>query len=88
MWLLRLSLVSVSTPAMGLFFISWGYKTHAQSKSQVHVPVHMTTDWSNRRMVYSTPSSLPLAWRLQAKPRYLQQWAWRKAPATQTQPSQ
>lgn len=36
-------------------------------------PTHLTTDWSHRHMVFSAPSSIFHAWRLQAEPRYLHQ---------------
>ncbi|MGB6821806.1 MAG: hypothetical protein WBE21_06985 [Candidatus Acidiferrales bacterium] len=87
LWLLRWSLVSTCTLAIALFFISWANKTHAQSQPQVHVPVHMTSDWSNRHMVYSKPSAAE-ALRFQAIPRYVQQVTRRNAPATQRQPAQ
>jgi negative regulator of sigma E activity len=67
--LIRLSLASVCTLAVALLVASWNKKTHAQN----HIPAPMTTDWSNRHMVYSAPSSMMHAWRLQAEPRYLHQ---------------
>ena len=79
--LIRLSLASVCTLVVALLVVSWNKKTHAQN----HTPVHMTTDWSNRHMVYSAPSSVMQAWRLQFEPRYLHQLARRNAPAAQTQ---
>lgn len=81
---IRLSLGLFGALVMLLFLVSWGRKTHAQN----HTPVHMTTDWSNRHMVYSAPSSTPQAWRLQAEPRYLHQLARRKAPDLQAQSAQ
>jgi hypothetical protein len=48
----------------------------------------MTTDWSNRHMVYSTPSSMAQAWRFQAERRYLDQRMRRNAPAMQVQGAQ
>jgi hypothetical protein len=69
-WVVRLGLISGCTLALTVFVLSWGVKTRAQE----HTPVHMTTDWSNRHMVYSSPSSMSQAWRLQAEPRYLHQW--------------
>lgn len=68
-WTIRLGLVLACILLVSLFLLSWGKKAHAQG----HTPVHMTTDWSNRHMVYSTPSSMAQAWRLQAEPRYLHQ---------------
>jgi hypothetical protein len=69
---------------MVLFLLSWGKKTQAQS----HTPVHMTTDWSNRHMVYSTPSSMAQAWRLQSEPRYIHQWLRRNAMSSQAEKAQ
>jgi hypothetical protein len=37
-------------------------------------PVHLTTDWSNRHLVFSQPRSLPDSWRLRNEPRYGHQW--------------
>ena len=80
-WLVRFALASVCALAVVLFLVSWSKKTHAQT----HIPVHMTTDWSNRHMVYSAPSSMAQAWRLQAEPRYLHQLIRRSAPAMQAE---
>jgi len=65
--LVTLILVFASALALALILVSH------RAKAQEHVPVHMTTDWSNRHMIYSAPSTLAQAWRLQAEPRYLQQ---------------
>jgi hypothetical protein len=54
-------------------------RTRAQGNAEGHAPVHMTTDWSNRHMIYSAPSSMAQAWRLQAEPRYVHQWTRRNA---------
>ena len=83
-WVVRFALASVCALAVVLFVASWGKKTQAQT----HTPVHMTTDWSNRHMVYSAPSSMAQAWRLQAEPRYLHQLTRRNAPAMQPQAAQ
>jgi hypothetical protein len=80
-WLIRLGLASACTLAVALFLLTWGKRAHAQG----HTPVHMTTDWSNRHMVYSAPSSFEQAWRLQAEPRYLNQWTRRNAASSQAQ---
>ena len=80
-WVVRLGLASVCTLAAALFLLSWGRKTHAEG----HVPVHMTTDWSSRHMVYSAPSSIGQALRLQAEPRYLHQWTRRNVVPSQAQ---
>jgi len=58
-------------------------RTRAQGNAQVHTPVHMTTDWSNRHMIYSAPSSMAQAWRLEAETRYVHQWTRRNAAALQ-----
>jgi hypothetical protein len=71
--LLRLVLVFASTLALAMVLVS--EKTRAQD----HVPVHMTTDWSNRHMVYTAPSTFEEAWRLRAEPRYLEQFVRRNS---------
>jgi len=83
-WVVRLCLISGCTLAVAVFLLSWGRKTHAQG----HTPVHMTTDWSNRHMVYSAPSSLGQALKLQAEPRYLHQWTRRNVVPPQAQAAQ
>ena len=81
----RFGLVSVCTLAVALFLLSWGKKTRAQGG---HAPVHMTSDWSNRHMVYSAPSSIVQALKLQAEPRYMNQWTQRNVKPTQAQAAQ
>ncbi len=83
-WVFRMGLISGCTLALAVFLVSWGAKTHAQG----HTPVHMTTDWSNRHMVYSAPSSLGQALKLQAEPRYLHQWTRRNVVPSQAQSAQ
>ena len=83
-WVVRLYLISGCTLAVAVFLVLWGTKTHAQG----HTPVHMTTDWSNRHMVYSAPSSLGQALKLQAEPRYLHQWTRRNVVPPQAQAAQ
>ena len=39
-------------------------------------------------MVYSAPSSMAQAWRLQSEPRYLHQWTRRNAMSSQAQNAQ
>jgi hypothetical protein len=75
-WLARMVLVFASTLALALILVS------QRTKAQEHVPVHMTTDWSNRHMIYSTPSTMAQQWRLQAEPRYLQQWMRRNSASS------
>ena len=83
--LVRLGVASTCTLTAALFLLSWGMRTHAQDGAQGHTPVHMTTDWSNRHMVYSAPSSMTEAWRLQAESRYLHQWTRRNVATSQAQ---
>ena len=80
-WLIRSGLVSVSVLAVALLMVSWGGRTHAQD----HTPVHVTTDWSNRHMIYSAPSLTREGLILQTEPRYQHQVLRRNAPATQAQ---
>jgi len=84
--LVRLSVAAVLTLVAALYLLSRGTtQMRAQQSDQGHTPIHMTTDWSNRHMVYSAPSTLAEAWRLQAEPRYLHQWTRRNLVAGQKQ---
>jgi len=83
--LVRLAAASTCTLAAALSLLFWGVRTHAQNSTQGHTPVHMTTDWSTRHMVYSAPSSMADAWRLQAESRYLQQWTRRNVGNSRAQ---
>lgn len=85
-WAVRVGLAAGCALAFALFLVTWVKKTHAQS--QPHVPVHITTDWSNRHMIYSAPSTVSKSLQLQAEPRYTQQLARRAARATQAQSGQ
>jgi hypothetical protein len=73
-WPIRLALVSILTLSGILILASRSVKTYAQNETPNHVRMPLVTDWSNRHMIYSSPSTLSQAWRLQAEPRYLQQW--------------
>jgi hypothetical protein len=42
-------------------------------------PVHMTTDWSHRHLIFSAPKNLIHAFQLSSNPRYVQQWMRRNA---------
>jgi hypothetical protein len=84
-WVGELCLAAACILAAVLLLVSWSVRTYAQNNSQGHTPVHMTTDWSNRHMVYSAPSSMAQAWRLQAESRYLNQWTRRNAAPPQAQ---
>lgn len=66
----RLLAASGLTLVSALLLVPRGSKISAQG----HFPIHSTTDWSNRHLVYSAPSSMMHAWKLQAEPRYLDQW--------------
>ena len=48
--------------------------THAQNG-----PVHMSTDWSHRHLIFSQPHSLMDGFKLSGNPRYVQQWIRRNA---------
>jgi hypothetical protein len=78
-WVARLAVVALCTVAGVLLLASRSPKAHAQN----HIPVSMTTDWSNRHMVYSAPSSVAQSLRLQAEPRYLHQLTRRNSVAAQ-----
>ena len=83
---IRLGVASTLVLAGTFFLLTRGTtKTNAQEGEQGHTPIHMTTDWSNRHMVYSAPSSVGEAWRLQAEPRYLHQWTRRNVKPAQAQ---
>src|ERR1022692_4260578 len=42
-------------------------------------PVHLTTDWSHRHLVFSPPHGLMHQFQLSRNPRYVQQWVRRNA---------
>jgi len=48
-----------------------------------HVPLHASTDWSHRHMVYSAPANDYQAWQLLQSPRYRDQVIKRQAAAMQ-----
>ncbi len=53
-WIVRSVLIAVFA-LVGVVVFVWRSSTlHAQAQ---HTPVHMTTDWSNRHVVFSAPSS-------------------------------
>lgn len=83
--LVRWGVASIFTLASALFLLLWGVRTHAQEGSQGRAPVHMSSDWSTRHMVYSAPSSMAQAWRLQAEARYLHQWTRRNLRSSEAQ---
>jgi hypothetical protein len=53
--LIRLAALSTLILATALVLLCWKTKAYAQNGAQERSPVHMTTDWSNRHMVYSPP---------------------------------
>jgi hypothetical protein len=73
-WPIRLTLASILILPGILFLASRNTKTYAQNRTLAHIPVPLVTDWSHRHMIYSSPSTLAQTWRLEAEPRYLQQW--------------
>jgi hypothetical protein len=82
--LVRLGLASLSTLVAALLLVAFAKRTHAQD----HAPVHMTTDWSNRHMIYSAPSSAREGLILQTEPRYQHQVLRRSVAATQSEVGQ
>jgi len=44
-----------------------------------NAPVHMTSDWSHRHLVFSSPRDLMQQFKLSSSPRYVQQWVRRNA---------
>ena len=69
-WIVRSVLISVFA-LTGVLFLAWrSSPTHAQAP---HVPVHMTTDWSNRHVVFSAPTTSEQKNKIQADQRYIQQ---------------
>jgi hypothetical protein len=84
-WLVKSSLAPACALAVMLFLMVWSMRTHAQSNAQDHIPVHVTSDWSNRHMVYSAPSSPAQEQKLKAEPRYVNQLTQRSNPAPRTQ---
>lgn len=77
-WLVRLGLISASALALALLVLPLRMRTRAQGN---HSPVHMTTDWSNRHMIFSPPHSTIDGLKLQAQARYLHQSLRRNAAA-------
>lgn len=81
--LIRWTLILVCALVGILVFTKSDSITHAQAR---HVPVHMTSDWSNRHVVYSAPKSNEKIKSLQADPRYRQQLVERRAPSVGVAP--
>jgi hypothetical protein len=60
-------------------------------QAQGHSPVHLPTDWSHRHLLFSPPTSMAQAWKLQTEPRYWHQWYRHHAadrPSTDSRPSE
>ena len=87
-WIVRYGLIRACTLTVVLCLLSWSMRTHAQNAAQAHIPVHRTSDWSTRHMVYSAPSSPSLARKLEAEPRHMQQWTRRNTAVPQVQSAQ
>ena len=75
---IRLALIAAATLALALLVLPLVTGTRAQVSQ---APVHMTTDWSNRHMIFSPPHSTIDGLKLQAQQRYVQQWTRRNATA-------
>src|SRR5579864_1900830 len=73
--LLRWALITACSLAVGVVFVS--RVTRAQTE-----PLHMTKDWSHRHMVFSAPTSIEQALKLQGDARYQQQFVRRNWAAT------
>ena len=78
-WIVRLILLSAAI--LALVMVSASRRPGAQA--QGHVPVHLTTDWSHRHVVFSAPGTFEQAMRLQNEPRYWHQWFRRYARTIQ-----
>ena len=81
--IIRWALVSISALLVVLLLIRRSSIVHVQAQ---HVPIHMTSDWSNRHVVYSTPSSAPIANQLRADHRYQRQLVIRKGLSPEVAP--
>jgi len=78
-WIVRSVLIAIFV-LIGAAFFAWrGSTTRAQAQ---HIPVHMTTDWSNRHVVFSAPTSAEQTRKLQADPRFVQQQMARQGAAS------
>ena len=73
--LLRWALITACSLAVVVLFVS--RVTRAQTE-----PLHMTKDWSHRHMVFSAPTSIEQALKLQGDSRYQQQFVRRNWAAT------
>jgi hypothetical protein len=69
-WIVR-SVFIVVFALVGVAVFAWRNSTiRAQAQ---HTPVHMTTDWSNRHVVFSAPTDAEQLKKLQSDPRFVQQ---------------
>ena len=68
-WVVRSVLIAVFA-LVGAVLFAWRNST---AHAQTHVPVHMTTDWSNRHVVFSAPTTSEQSRKIQLDPRYIQQ---------------
>jgi hypothetical protein len=55
--------------AMG---VVWG-PSRARTRAVTHFPVHLSTDWSHRHLLFSAPATRTQEWRLAAEPRFIEQ---------------
>ena len=75
--LLSIAAVTLAFGAIIVFAIVGRVAPIRAQESQVRIP--LVTDWTHRHMIYSAPSSLPEAFRLQNEQRYILQWLRRRA---------
>jgi len=88
-WHIRLAQILLGSAIVLALFVTRGIRAGNE-------PVHLTTDWSHRHLVFSPPNGLIQQFRLSGNVRYVQQWVrrnaekqgdgdgwrWRRAPET------
>ena len=79
-WIVRTVLIAMFALVAVVLFAWRSTTTRAQAQ---HNPVHMTTDWSNRHVVFSAPTSAEQNRKIQADPRYMQQQMARQTAASE-----
>lgn len=67
--IVRSVLIAVFVLVGAVLFV-WRNST---ARAQSHVPVHMTTDWSSRHVVFSTPTTAEQSRKIQLDQRYVRQ---------------
>ena len=75
----RLVLVAVCILAGIALWVLRTTRTYAQNQTPIHIQVSITSDWSNRHVVFTTPATPAQALKIQKDPRYLRQLARRNA---------